>query len=94
MVLIATFHFELDRPSPLVQWTLFMHGHQSFVSGCGTVVYTLICENVHSSASGSGNIGFHGRCLTLKILSHLLGFQNESVELGSNFMRMVIPSLS
>lgn len=66
------------RSSPLVQWTLFMHGRQSFVSSCGTVVYTLNCENVHSSASGGGNIGFNGRCLTSEIPLHLLGCQNES----------------
>ena len=66
------------RPSPLVQWTLFMHGRQSFVSRRGTVVYTLNCENVHSSASDDGHIGFIGKCLTSKIPLHLLGFQNES----------------
>lgn len=55
-----------------------MHGRQLFVSSCGTVVYTLNCENVHSSASDSGNIGFLGRCLTSKIPFHLLGYQNES----------------
>lgn len=55
-----------------------MHGRPSFVSNCGTVVYTLNCENVHSSASDIGNIAFIGRCLTSKIRLHLLGFQNES----------------
>lgn len=43
-----------------------MHGCRAFVSRCGTVVYTLNCENVHSSASDIGNIGFIGRCLTSK----------------------------
>lgn len=64
-------------PSPLVQWTLFMHGRRSFVSSRGTVVYTLNCEHVHRSASDGGRIGFVGKCLTSKIPVHLLGFQNE-----------------
>lgn len=50
-----------------------MHGRLLFVSRCGTVVYTLNCENVHSSASDSGNIGFIGKCLTLKIPFHSVG---------------------
>lgn len=41
-------------------------------------MYTLNCEDVHSSASDSGHIGFIGRCLTSKIPLCLLGFQNES----------------
>lgn len=65
-------------PSPLVQWTLFMHGRRSFVSSRGTVVYTLNCEHVHSSASDGGHIGFVGKCLTSKMPAHLLGFQNKS----------------
>lgn len=55
-----------------------MHGRLSFVSNCGAVVYTLNCENVHSSASDGDNIGFLGRCLTSKIPLHLLGFQKKS----------------
>lgn len=55
-----------------------MHGRLSVVSSCGTVVYTLNCENVHSSASDSGNLGFIGKCLTSKLSLHLLGFQNKS----------------
>lgn len=43
-----------------------MHGCRAFVSRCETVVYTLNCENVHSSASDIGNTGFIGRCLTSK----------------------------
>lgn len=55
-----------------------MHGRLLFVSSRAAVVYTLNCENVHSSASDSENIGFLGRCLTSKIHLRLLGFQSES----------------
>ena len=71
------FHFELDLPLWFNGLYVCM-GAKLFISGCGTVVYTLNCENVHSSASDSGNIGFIGSCLTSKIPWPLLGFQTES----------------
>lgn len=71
-----------------------MHGCPSFVSSCGTVVYALNCENVHSSASDSGNIAFTGDISPQKYLYICWDFKMSQIELSLNFTRQVIPSLS
>ena len=70
-----------------------MHGRQ-IVSGCGTVVYTLNCENVHSSASDSGNIGFLGAVSPRKYLDLCWDFKPSQTKSSSRARRRVIPSLS
>lgn len=54
-----------------------MHGRLSFVSSCGTVVYTLNCENVHSSASDSDKHWFYWEMSHLKNTFTCVGISKE-----------------